>query len=413
MSVWFLRIIVPIIIVTLAAIGRSVSAEDVSLDKPGTYLVEVATGQTVELGRNAQAAWSPDSAVVALAEIGADANVARLRLYSVPDGQFRMVAIPEQGEINHLRWSPDGSKLAFTLTRMGRDPGPALVVVDRSSGIARQIVRGSIGEIAWAPNSQGITAMTLEEGGGAIVTFDAVTGDVRESVTEAKDASCQRGLAWSPDGAYLAYGGPGLREGCGEVGNWGVWTWHPATRTTRQLFQGAADAPQWLETGAVVAMVSEPDSDGVPPISVGRYAPDGSASGPIAFDVPRTFPQPPRLFQVVGSTVMIPVSTCDDGAVYLWSVGERESGRFTPEDEFAYRPALAPDAQSLAYVRIGDASELVVAPIPEGEPRTLLRSSAGLQVGTAGPWDAGGDWSPDGRWIAIEVTDEQFKDCVP
>jgi hypothetical protein len=94
-------------------------------------------------------------------------------------------------------------------------------------------------------------------------------------------------------------------------------------------------------------------------------------------------------------------------------VGQPASTRFTPDGIYAYRPALSPDAASVAYVRVGDTNALVVAPVPRGEPRVLLTTSLGLQVGTAGPWDAGDDWSPDGKWTAVEVTSEQFKDCVP
>src|SRR5438045_645361 len=109
------------------------------------------------------------------------------------------------------------------------EPGTYLIEV----GSGRTIHLGHGALVAWAPDSQGITAITLEEGGGSIVTFDARSGEVRETVPDAKDPSCQRGLAWSPDGTYLAYGGPGLREGCGDVGNWGVWIWQPATHTAK------------------------------------------------------------------------------------------------------------------------------------------------------------------------------------
>jgi hypothetical protein len=159
-------------------------------------------------------------------------------------------------------------------------------------------------------------------------------------------------------------------------------------------------------------MISEPESDGVPPLAIVRLAPDGSASGPVASDVPRMFPQPPRLLQVVGDAVLFPVSTCDRGEAYLWTVGQPERVLVTPESDFAYRPALSPDATLLAYVRLGEPNELVLEPLGGGEARVLGQSSLGLQVGTAGPWDAGGDWSPDGAWIAVEVTSEQFKDCA-
>jgi hypothetical protein len=382
-----------------------------SLDEPGTYLVDVATGRTIRLGVSALVAWSPDSTSAAVADADMESPMPRLRLIDLPDGATHDVALPEQGTINLLRWSPDGSHVALTLTRMGRDPGPSLLIMDRATASVRRLVRGNIGELAWTPDSTGITAITLDDGGGSIVTFDAVSGEVRETVTDARDANCQRGLAWAPDGSYLAYGGPGLHEGCGEVGNWGVWTWHPASRTTRQLFRGAADAPQWLANGDLVAVVSEPQSEAIPPLSIVRMAPGGGSPSIIVRNVPRMFPQPPRLLQIVGDNLLFPISTCEQGEAYLWSAGGREAGRRTPPGVYSYRPALAPDGFSLAYVRLGNRNELVVAAIGI-EPRVLAGTDVGLQVGTAGPWDAGGDWSPDGKWIAVEVTSEQFKDCV-
>jgi Tol biopolymer transport system component len=339
------------------------------------------------------------------------APLPRLRLIDMPDGSTRDIVMSEQGDINLLRWSPDGTRVALTLTRIGREPGPSLLVADRATATVRQLVRGNIGELTWTPDSTGITAITLDDGGGSIVTFDAISGEVREAVTDAKDASCQRGLAWSPDGSYLAYGGPGLREGCGDVGNWGVWSWHTASRTARQLFHGAADAPQWLANGDVVAVVSEPQSEAIPPLSIVRMAPDGGPPSTIVRNVPRMFPQPPRMLQIVGDNVLFPISTCEQGEAYLWSAGGREAGRRTPAGVYTYRPALAPDGGTLAYVRLGERSELVVAAAGT-EPRVLAGTAVGLQVGTAGPWDAGGDWSPDGAWIAVEVTSEQFTDCV-
>jgi Tol biopolymer transport system component len=255
--------------------------------------------------------------------------------------------------------------------------------------------------------------VTLDDAGGSIVTFDVANGEIRETVADAKDASCQRGLAWSPDGTVLAFGGPGLREGCGDPGNWGIWVWQPGAGKLRQLFQGAADAPLWLANGEVVAMVSEPSSEDIPPLSILRFHPDGRSPEPVARDIPRMFPQPPRLIQAVGNAVLFPVSTCDRGEAHLWSLPGPASQRQTPGDVYAYRPSLAPDGRSIAYVRVGDAAELVVAPTGQGEVRVVATAAGGLQVGTVGPFEVGGDWSPDGTWIAIEVTDEQFRDCVP
>jgi Tol biopolymer transport system component len=407
------RVLLAYAVLLLTLEGR-VSAEEAKLDEPGTYLIEVSSGRAIRVGRDAVVAWAPDSKTVALTESGAGTPLPRVRLLQIADGSSRDLKIAEQGDVNHVRWSPDGSALAFTLTRMGNDPGPALLVADAATGTVRQIVRGSIGDLTWTPDSQGITAITLEEGGGSIVTFDVQSGEVRETVPDARDASCKRGVVWSPDGKTLAWGGPGLHEGCGDAGNWGIWIWQPAQKATRQLFQGAADVPEWLGNGEVVAMVSAPDDkpDVVPPLSIVRLSTEGGTPQPIAKGVPRMFPQPPQLVQVAGSTVLFPISNCDRGEAYVWSPDRAETRRQTPGTVYAYRPWLAPDGTSLAYVQIGEPNQLIVAPLDTGEPRVVLSTSAGLQVGTTAPWDVGGDWSPDGRWLAVEVTGEQFKDCA-
>jgi len=400
-------------LMALALLTEPVWAADPGPTEPGTYLIDVATGRLLKLGTSALVAWSPDSKLVAVADTRPDRPDTRLRLISVPSGAERVVELSESGSINLLRWSPDGTRVAFTLSRNGRDPGPSLSVVTVATATVQQFVEGSVGEIAWAPDGKGIAAILMDDIGGSIVTLDAADGTVTKTVLTGNDASCQRGLAWSPDGTRLAYAGPGLREGCGDAGNWGVWIWDQTTDTSRHAFEGAADVPQWLANGELVVMVREPRSEGVPPQALLRFSPAGGDPKPIVEDVPDMFPQPPRLVQVVGSTVLYPVTTCDDGIAYVWSPDQAAPARPTPADTYAYRPTLAPDAKQLAYVRLGDSSDLVLAPLGGGEPRVLASATGlGLQVGAAGSWDAGGDWSPDSKWIAIEVTSEQFKDCV-
>jgi Tol biopolymer transport system component len=373
----------------------------------------------VKLGENAQVAWSPDGRYVAVADKQDTPVEARLRLFALPlpsagTGEERVVEIADQGIIDRLRWSPDGSRLAFTLSRFGRDAGPSLSAVDPATARARELVRGSVGEIAWTPDSRFITAMMLDVSAGAIVTLNAMNGDVEETVLSGPDASCQRDLAWSPDGKTLAYAGPGLREACGDAGNWGVWTWDRATQMTTHLFTGAADAPHWLQNGSLAAIVSIPRPDTVRALTLLAYESPGSEPRTVADNIPRMFPQPPRMLQTVGNTLMYAISTCDEAGAFTWSPGQSAPRRLTPADVYAYQPALAPDGRQVAYVKVGDnLRELVIAPLGDGAPRTVLATTElGLQVGTQGPSGAGGHWSPDGKWLAVEVMSEQLRDCV-
>jgi dipeptidyl aminopeptidase/acylaminoacyl peptidase len=401
-----------------AARAASIRADEVPSDL-GTYLVELASGRLIYLSEHALVAWAPDGNLLAVADTRGDPVEARLRLISMPPPASvapaeRIVELADRGEINQLKWSPDGSRLAFTLSRFGRDAGPSLSVVDPTTAKARELVRSSVGEIAWRPDSKSISAITLGINAGSIVTLNAATGAVEQTVLDGSEALCQIGLAWSPDGKQLAYAGPGLREGCGDVGNWGLWTWEPATKTTRHLFTGASEQPRWLANGNLVAMVSMPRPERLPQLTLLRYEAVGSEPRPIADDIPRMFPQPARMVQTVGSTLMYAVSGCDEAAAYTWNPGQPSATRQTPSDTYAYGPALGSDGKQLAYIRVSDdASDLVVAPLGGGEPRVILTSTElGLQVGTQGPWGAGGDWSPDGKWLAVELTSEQFRDCV-
>src|SRR5437868_6047116 len=112
------RLLWSVLVVCLLANGASwtVRAAEPRLDEPGTYLIDVGSGRTIHLGHGAMVDWAPDSKTVAVAETGVESPLPRLQLFPVPDGPAREVKFADKGEINHLRWAPDGSALAFTLT---------------------------------------------------------------------------------------------------------------------------------------------------------------------------------------------------------------------------------------------------------------------------------------------------------
>ncbi|HTE85079.1 MAG TPA: hypothetical protein VK821_10115, partial [Dehalococcoidia bacterium] len=131
-----------------------------------------------------------------------------------------------------------------------------------------------------------------------IVTLDAQTGDERNTILSGPVAQCQLGMAWSPDGRYLAYGGLGFHQGCIEGVRLGLWSWEASTGMTRQLFDGTSSAPLWMADGTVLAEVAARGGPtGLLPISLASFQPDGSAERVLADTIPNMFPPPSPLFQ--------------------------------------------------------------------------------------------------------------------
>jgi len=400
-------------VTAFALLVQPARAADPAPTEPGTYLIEIGTGKTIRLGQNAFVAWAPGSKQVAVADQLENSPSGRLRLISVPDGRERNVELTQRGTVNQLRWSPDGTRLAFTLLPFGREPGPSLSVVTVANANVRQLVKERAGPFDWNPDGKSIAAVMIGYPDQSIVTLDATNGQIQKTVIDGPDAMCQSNVAWSPDGKTLAYAGPGFREGCGDASNWGIWIWDASMGKSRRVFEGVSDAPYWLANGDLVAMVGDPDSaDGS--TMVVKITP-GTTGDPttIARDIPDMFPPPAHRMQVVGNSVLYPVSDCDVGEAWLWSPGMDTPSHPTPAGTYAYRPALSADGKQLAYVRLADSSDLVVQTLGTPERRVVATTKDyGLQVGAEGLAEAGIDWSPDGKWLAIEVTSEQYRDCV-
>ena len=65
-------------------------------------------------------------------------TIAKLSLISVVDGKERPVSLPERGDVQWVRFSPDGTKIALT---QASQRGVALLLVDTTSGAVRQLTQ--------------------------------------------------------------------------------------------------------------------------------------------------------------------------------------------------------------------------------------------------------------------------------
>jgi len=111
----------------------------------------------------------------------------------------------------HPAWSPDGSQIAFT--RAVEPPFAGVWIVEASGRLPRQLTNppGQVDEsVAWSPDGSRIaftrTRPESETDGVASVYVMSRAGtNVRELVRHRYYACCTYGLAWSPDGATIAF----------------------------------------------------------------------------------------------------------------------------------------------------------------------------------------------------------------
>lgn len=94
------------------------------------------------------------------------AYVSGLSLQALPDGKPRTIkGLPKDPLISHLSWSPDGKKLAFTLTR---ELGLELWVADAATGLAKRHgsmrLNAAVGmPYAWLSDSRTIVCRSVPE----------------------------------------------------------------------------------------------------------------------------------------------------------------------------------------------------------------------------------------------------------
>jgi dipeptidyl aminopeptidase/acylaminoacyl peptidase len=385
----------------------------------GAYILNVKNGQIIPAGANnstsdgPQSAWSPDSRLLALA-VFPDPNGGGggLQVVSVQGGSKRQVVPPDGSMISNLQWSPDGSQLSFVWTGGVGAPqsGPSLKIWSVSDGSVRTIVPSDVMFAAWVPDGSGITvaiAPPSDDGSysnARIATLDPVTGAEKSRMLSGKAVVCQRGMAWSPDARYLAYGGNGFHEGCLQDVSLGLWAWDQAARTNKLLFDGTADVPVWMVDGRVLDAVATPGGPtGLGKISLISFAPDESGKQTIAPQIP-SFDYDNVAFETENGVVMYRDQSCDRSAAWVVMPGAQPRNATAPV-QYAYLPALSPDGSQVAFSSpSAQGAYLATAPVAGGSTNMLLTGGAMLVPGS---------FSPDGAWLSFSVLSEWPPLCIP
>ena len=164
--------------------------EKVLLLNPATWSIQNTLSLPDETAHSL--VWSPDSKMLAAA-----VSHKTIYLYAAESGELAHTFTSDAGGVGQeIDWSPDGSKLAYTVG------GGYMIVWDVATGeqVAQWRPNGRMGSAAWSPDGQRLAYHHIT----SIGILDATTGEMVANY-DAADVNLEK-IAWSPDGSKLAAG---------------------------------------------------------------------------------------------------------------------------------------------------------------------------------------------------------------
>ncbi len=218
--------------------------------------------------------WSPDGKWIAFIRT----RDKQTQIYVIPadGGEARQVTTLEQGGISQIEWSPDGTRLAFVYSKTpeewtekaaeerkknNRSTPPRIItklrykmdgvgflgerphvwVVDVEDGEARQITDGDYddGSPCWSPDGKTIAFVSNRSADPDETPYEVdiwlVSAEGGEMQKVPTPTGYKGGLAWSPDGKLIAYGGVETKEDPWVPKNNHIWVVSPEGGDARCL----------------------------------------------------------------------------------------------------------------------------------------------------------------------------------
>ncbi|HYL55487.1 MAG TPA: hypothetical protein VEU73_07910 [Gemmatimonadales bacterium] len=187
---------------------QCVAAERIAFSSPGTITVARLDGvSTVSVTHGFAPAWSADGTRLAYE---CDQDICAIN----PDGSSFAQLTTNAASNRHPTWSPDGSKIAFSVAT-GGVPDLWVMAADGSGAVRLTQGVGFVGSPAWSPDGTKIAFDCQVDAANddiCVVNADG-TGFARLTNDPARDY----GAAWERDGSTLAFATTRFGAGAAEI----------------------------------------------------------------------------------------------------------------------------------------------------------------------------------------------------
>jgi TolB protein len=319
--------------------------------------------------------WSPDG--TSLAFVSSTLGPADVAVVPAEGGEPRRLTDRPGGE-NPYQWHPRGDRIAYMASVEGQSGFRSLMVSLASGRSAPVLAETRMAEAFWSPDGSKIAFYVVDGGASTIWVADSSGANARQLTTEGQERFSWGG-PWSPDGSELLY--VSRRTGTGDI-----WVLPVAGGAPRQLTRDVRDDdfPRWSPDGKWVAFISTRGRQ----TDVWVVPAAGGTELRVTDDAADEF-----YLQWIGKSEKLAFHTSVAvSGLWAMTVADGKERRITPDSIRVGYFDVSPDGTAVVYqvLRGGGVSELWVAPLMGGAPRTLV-------AGNADYWDFG--WSPDGKRI--------------
>jgi serine/threonine protein kinase len=235
---------------------------------PEIFVIDLATGQTSKLTKNNANDWLPDWSPDGSRLAFTSARTGSYDLWVMNgDGSGQSPWVTTGAWDEYARWAPDGQRLSLSTTANTQGVPNSEIFVRQANGNLTQITFSTAEDqwADWSPEGRIAFAEGFQDGSDWDIYVVNADGSGRSAWLD--EASCDVQPSWSPDGAWIAFvrisndtNGNG-RVDFEDAGS--VWVGSASGGGLRRLTSGMwASTPAWSPDGAWIAFGRARDSNG-------------------------------------------------------------------------------------------------------------------------------------------------------